>query len=50
MQNEAGKLRPDWESELQDLTKVVNTGVICQARSLRKESLDDLWGRQMFCT
>lgn len=50
MQNEGGKLRPDWEFKLQDLTEVVNTGVICQTRSLRKESLDNLWGRQMFCT
>lgn len=49
-QNEDGKLRPDWGFKLWDFTKVVNTGVICQVRSLRKKSLDNLWGRQMFCT
>lgn len=49
MQNEDVKLRPDWEFKLRDLTKVANTGVICQVRSLRKKSLDNL-GRQMFCT
>lgn len=50
MQNEVGKLGPDWKFKLWDLTKVVNTGVICQVRSLRKKSLNNLWGRQMFCT